>query len=111
MHTITPTDPPLPASGIPTNGLPPAPQLSPTPLAWRIALLLGVGLLAGLAYLAEAWLGPRGRSALGVCCFLGVAGAFSANLRAINWHTVAWGFALQVLLALLVLRFEPGYEA
>ena len=100
-----------PASGIQTDGLPPPPPPPPTPLSWRIALLMGVLLLGGLAYLGEAWLGPRGRSALGVCCFLGVAGAFSANLRAINWHTVAWGFALQVLLALLVLRFEPGYEA
>jgi CNT family concentrative nucleoside transporter len=94
------------------DGLKPlAPRLPPTPLAWRVALLAGVLALGGLAYLAETWLGPRGRAALGVCCFLGLACAFSANLRAVNWRTVASGFLLQVLLALFVLRFEPGYAA
>jgi CNT family concentrative nucleoside transporter len=61
-------------------------------------------LLALLAYLPGDWLGPRGRAALGVLCFLGTAALFSANLRAVNWRTVAWGFALQVGLALAVLR-------
>jgi concentrative nucleoside transporter, CNT family len=86
------------------------------PLSWRLALVASVLLLAGLAYAAEDRLGPRGRSALGVFCFLGVAAACSANLRAINWRTVAWGFALQLGLALVVLKLEvfgtrPGYEA
>src|SRR5690606_6716139 len=40
--------------------------------------------------------------------------ACSANLRAVNWRTVGAGFALQVLLALFILRldiggFRPGY--
>jgi CNT family concentrative nucleoside transporter len=64
-----------------------------------------------MTYLFQTHLGPRGRSAVGVCCFLGLAGVFSANLRAVNWRTVAWGIALQVLLALFVLRFEPGFLA
>jgi CNT family concentrative nucleoside transporter len=63
-----------------------------------------VVLLAALAYLADRWIGPRGRAALGVVCFVGIAGVFSANLRAINWRTVGWGFALQVGLALCVLK-------
>jgi CNT family concentrative nucleoside transporter len=92
---------------------PPAPG---TPLSWRLALAAGVLLLVGLAYLADGWLGPRGRAALGVLCFLGVAASCSANLRAINGRTVAWGLALQVGLALLVLKFEvfgrrPVYDA
>ena len=74
MQDGTQTEPaPIP-SGARTLALP------PTPLAWRIALLLGVGLLVALAYLGESWLGPRGRSALGVCCFLGVAGVFSQRV-------------------------------
>src|SRR5262245_56073688 len=76
----------------------------PTPPVWRLGLAGGVVLLAALAYLADAWIGPRGRAALGVVCFVGIAGVFSANLRAINWRTVGWGFALQVGLALCVLK-------
>jgi CNT family concentrative nucleoside transporter len=49
-------------------------------------------------------LGTRGQAAVGLLCFFGVAAACSTNLRAINWHTVAWGIGLQVLLALLVLK-------
>jgi CNT family concentrative nucleoside transporter len=85
--------------------------VSATPLSWRLALAAGVLVLASLAYLGESWLDLRGRSAIGVLCFLGTAFVFSANLRAINWWTVGWGFALQVLLALFVLRFPPGFEA
>ena len=95
---------------------PPAKPPPPTPLSWRVGIAAVVLVLAAAAYLGGAWLGPRGQAALGVCCFIGVTAAFSANLRAINWHTVAWGFALQVLLALFVIKFEvfgyrPGYEA
>ncbi len=40
--------------------------------------------------------------------------ACSSNLRAVNWRTVIWGLALQVGLALFILRFHigsarPGY--
>jgi CNT family concentrative nucleoside transporter len=98
---------------LPTGKLP-AP-LPPTPWTWRAALVAAVLVLGTLACVAPAELGPRGQAALGVFCFIGIAGVFSANLRAINWRTLAWGFALQVLLALLVLKFEvngvkPGYR-
>ena len=41
--------------------------------------------------------------------------AFSKNLRAVNWRTVGSGMALQLALALFILKFEiagvrPGYE-
>jgi CNT family concentrative nucleoside transporter len=38
---------------------------------------------------------------------------FSTNLRAVNWRTIGWGVALQVVLALLVLRVplvKSGFE-
>jgi len=88
---------------------------APTPWAWRAAIAAAVAALATAAYFGGHVLGPRGQSALGVLCFLGVAATFSANLRALNWRTLAWGFGLQVLLALFVLKFEingvrPGYK-
>ena len=85
--------------------------LPPTPWWWRLAIAAGVLALAALAFLADDFLGPRGRAALGAGCFIGVAFVFSANLRAVNGYTVAWGLALQVALALLVLRFPPGRHA
>ena len=50
------------------------------------------GVLGILAVLLAAWLG-------------------STNRRAIRWRTVAWGLALQVLFAFLVLRFDLGQQA
>jgi CNT family concentrative nucleoside transporter len=93
----------------------PYPPLAATPLSWRIILALLVLGLAAATYVASDFLGPRGQALLGVFCFLGVAALFSSNLRALNWRTLGWGFALQILLALFVLKFEvggvrPGYE-
>ena len=45
-----------------------------------------------------------GRPLIGVVCFLGVAAACSADLRRVNWRTVAAGLALQLVLAVLILR-------
>ena len=50
----------------------------------------------------------------GIVCFTLVIIACSSDIRAIRWRTVAWGFGLQVALALFILRFEvagvrPGY--
>lgn len=90
---------------------PPPPPLPPTPLAWRLAIAVGVLLLAALAYVLADLIGARGRAGLGVFCFIGLAFVFSANLRALNWHTIVWGFALQIGLALFVLWFPPGRQA
>ena len=89
--------------------------LPPTPFAWRIALAIVVVALTVAATFGGGVLGAHGQSALGVLCFLSIAAMFSANLRALNWRTIGFGFALQVLLALFVLKFEiggvrPGYE-
>jgi CNT family concentrative nucleoside transporter len=108
QHIKTDHPSPLPAEKSPAT-------LPPTPWTWRAALALIVVAFATLACTAPTALTPRGQAALGVLCFIGTAAVFSANLRAINWHTIAWGFALQVLLALFVLKFEingvrPGYQ-
>ncbi len=44
----------------------------------------------------------------GAIVILAIAVAFSANRRAINWTTVAWGLGLQVLFALIVLKTAIG---
>jgi CNT family concentrative nucleoside transporter len=44
----------------------------------------------------------------GALVILGIAVAFSTNRRAINWTTVAWGLALQVVFAILVLKTTVG---
>src|SRR5206468_1240890 len=40
----------------------------------------------------------------GVFCFFGLVAMFSTNLRAVKWRTIGWGVALQIILALLVLK-------
>src|SRR5262249_6581146 len=98
---------------------PPNPEATPflpaTPLAWRLALGTAVVGLTAIAYFARSALDSRVLAGMGLLCFFGVALAFSANLRAINWHTVGWGIALQLLLILFVMKLEvfgkrPGYE-
>src|SRR5262245_63464301 len=82
----------------------------PTSLAWRLAIVLAVVALAGAAYWFRGVIGLRGQAGVGALCFLGVAAACSAHLRAVNWRTLGWGMALQLLLALFVMRTEPGRQ-
>jgi CNT family concentrative nucleoside transporter len=94
---------------------PPPTFLPGTPVSWRLGLATVVLTLAAVAYFGQGVLGPRLLAFLGICCFFGVALACSANLRAINWHTVGWGIALQLFLVLLVTKLEvfghqPGKE-
>ncbi len=81
-----------------------APSLAPTPLAWRLSIAAGIGLTALGAYGLRDHIGLRGQSAVGVFFFFGLVAVFSTNLRAVNWRTIGWGIALQIVLALLVLR-------
>ncbi len=81
----------------------------------RLAAVAAALGLVGLAYVFQGTIGPRAQGAAGVLCFLLVVAACSTNLRAVNWRTVGWGFALQLGLALFILKFEiagvrPGYE-
>src|SRR5438093_1566243 len=65
------------------------------------AALIGI---AGATYVLQPVIGPRGQALAGVFFFFGLVALFSANLRAVNWRTIGWGVALQVVLALLVLK-------
>jgi CNT family concentrative nucleoside transporter len=48
-------------------------------------------------------------SLLGLGCFVGVAYLTSIDRKAIQWRSVLWGIALQLVLALLILRTPLGF--
>ena len=77
-------------------------------LSLRAALGAVAAAIAVLAYVAADAIGSRGRAGLGAVAFILVVTACSTNIRAISWRTPAWGFALQWLLALVILRFQVG---
>lgn len=84
--------------------------VAPTPLLWRLGIALAVAALVGLACAVQGSVAPQVRSAVGVVGFILVACLCSKNLRAVNWRTVGAGFALQIVLALLILRVPPVYD-
>lgn len=84
---------------------------------WRLRLALAAG--AALLGMGALWLqevlDPRVRALAGVVAFLAVAGACSARIRAVNPRLVASGLALQIGLAVFILKVEvggvrPGYQ-
>lgn len=85
--------------------------IPPTPIAWRAGLIACVVFIAGAAYLMHSTIGTRGQAGAGILCFLALAAAFSKNLRAVNWKTMAWGIGLQFLFAVLVIYAKPVREA
>ena len=100
------------ASVVPPASPPVLPALMPPmPLWWRLAILLAIAALGGAAYVLRDAIGTRGQAVAGVFFFFGIVAAFSTNLRAVNWRTIAWGIALQLILALLVLKVEVVYAA
>jgi CNT family concentrative nucleoside transporter len=48
---------------------------------------------------------------LGILAILGACWAFSTDRKAIKWKIVAWGIGLQLLFALIVLKFDWGQRA
>jgi CNT family concentrative nucleoside transporter len=79
-------------------------RYSPTPFYVRLLLGAAVVALTGAAWYGSGVLGTRGQAGLGAVAFFALAAAFSANLRAVNWRTIGWGIALQLLLAVLILK-------
>jgi concentrative nucleoside transporter, CNT family len=84
--------------------------LPPTPRHWRAALGLAVLAIGAAAYLLREAIGLRGQALAGVFCFFGIVALFSTNLRAVNWRTISFGIALQLALALLVLKVDAVFE-
>jgi CNT family concentrative nucleoside transporter len=100
---MQPSDPaePAVAPNLPERS-PAAP--SPTPISWRLGIAAVVLALGLGTYALRDVIGPRGQAFAGVFCFFGLVAMFSTNLRAVNWRTIGWGVALQIILALLVLK-------
>ena len=94
--------------------VPPPPSRPASDVRLRaVAGALALGLAAAV-FLLRYSLNSRVQAVLGIVCFIAVVAAFSRNLRAVSWRTVAWGIALQLGLALIILKLEiggvrPGY--
>ena len=78
-------------------------------LAVAVCVVAGIGAVIG-----GSIAGPRVQAGFGVICFIAIVAACSPQLQAVNWRTVWFGLALQIGLALFVLKFEifgvrPGY--
>lgn len=102
-----PASPPAVTPDVPER-LPPNPAAlaPPMPWSWRLGLGLLVVILTVVAYQLRDTIGLKGQAAFGVVAFFALAAAFSANLRAVNLRTLGWGIALQVILAVLVLKVD-----
>jgi CNT family concentrative nucleoside transporter len=105
MQTIEPIEP---TKGIPVAD--PGSAIAATPLAWRAGIAVAIVAIGLTAFLTRTVIGPHGQALCGFFCFFGLVAMFSQNLRAVNWHTIFWGIALQVILALLVLKV-PAVKA
>ncbi len=86
---------------------PPTPA---TPISWRIAIGVGITTLTTFACFAQNFLDYRLQAAIGVICFLGLAFFFSANIRQVNPCTILSGIALQIFLAVMILKVPPVQE-
>ena len=90
---------------------------TPPPRSDRALRLTAAGLalaIAALSMVLRHSINPRVQGLLGAVCFIAIVAAFSRDLRAVSWRTVAWGMALQLGLALFILKLEiggvrPGY--
>ncbi|HMJ91876.1 MAG TPA: nucleoside transporter C-terminal domain-containing protein, partial [Candidatus Acidoferrum sp.] len=88
-------------------------SLTPTPLTWRLGIAATIIAIGLGAYGLQNVIGLRGQAAAGVFCFFGLVAMFSSNLRSVNWRTIGWGIALQLILAVLVLKVpmvKTGFE-
>jgi CNT family concentrative nucleoside transporter len=76
----------------------------------RDAMVLGAAVAAAAVLALVARFGgiPKLQPLVGIIVIMAVAYALSANRRAIDRRTIAWGLGLQVLFALLVLKTTAG---
>ncbi len=92
---------------------PPESLRTKTPFLWRLGIGATVAAIGLAAFSLQHVIGLRGQAVAGMICFFGLVAMFSTNLRSVNWRTIGWGFALQITLALLVLKvpfFKAGFE-
>jgi hypothetical protein len=73
----------------PTTAPPPVAIYLPTPIGWRLGIAAAILALAAIAYLLQNTIGLRGQAFVGIIFFFGIVATFSANLRGVNWRTIA----------------------
>ncbi|MBX9679633.1 MAG: hypothetical protein K2X38_12790 [Gemmataceae bacterium] len=83
-----------------------AQSFAPTPPIYRLWIAVGIAGIVFYAYMLRWWGVPRGQALCGIAAIIGLVALFSKNLNAVNWRTVGWGLGLQVLFAILVLKFR-----
>jgi hypothetical protein len=86
----------------------PVPSAPPGDRSLRGAAAVLAIALAAAAFLLRDVIDPRLQAVFGIICFIAIVAAFSTNLRAVSWKTVAWGMALQLAFALFILKLEIG---
>jgi CNT family concentrative nucleoside transporter len=88
----------------------PAPPPLRAPFESRDLTVLGIAAVVAALCAGVARFGglPRLQPLVGLIVILSIAYALSANRRAIDRRTVAWGLALQIVFALLVLKTTTG---
>ena len=74
----------------------------------RLAAMAVVIALGAVAWVFGTIGAFRFQAAAGALCFIAIVAVFSPNLGQVNWRTVGWGMALQLGLALLILKLEIG---
>ena len=74
----------------------------------RLAAVAVVIALGAVAWVFGTMGLYRPQAAAGALCFIAIVAVCSPNLRDVNWRTVGWGMALQLALALLILKLEVG---
>lgn len=89
-------------------------RAAPSDLSMRLAIGAFAVVTTVAVFLLRNTISPRLQGLAGVVVFIAVVAALSRNLRAVSWRTVGWGMAIQIGLALLILKFEiagvrPGY--
>jgi CNT family concentrative nucleoside transporter len=78
--------------------------------ATDLAIVAGVVVLAVVAALAAQMGLPKAQPLVGALVILLIAYAWSADRRAIDLRTVAWGLGLQIVFALVVLKTTVGQD-
>ncbi|HUF25064.1 MAG TPA: nucleoside transporter C-terminal domain-containing protein [Vicinamibacterales bacterium] len=102
-HTAEPGAAPAPGPAVPrTDGML---RLAAAALALVIAIAV---------YVLQNQLSANVRGGMGIVAFIAIVAAFSTNLKAVSWRTVAFGMGIQLALALMILKLEfngwrPGY--
>ncbi|CAN5433878.1 nucleoside transporter [soil metagenome] len=81
-----------------------------TPLSWRLGIGAAILVIGVAAFLLRDVIGLRGQAVAGAFFFFGLVAACSTSLQRANWRTIGWGIAIQLVLAVLVLKVNAVYR-